>query len=283
METSHRAFVALGLLAAAVLSVVTVARFLTRPPDDALRPAAPPVPSVRAGGPPAPSAEMESGITFERTPLEPLPSPRNRAPAVQVPAARAPMTRTPSARVPAPRDAPRAERPAAAPGPSSPGGNQSEQFAAPTGPAAPGANTPPADALRDLAAAAPQVAPAPVLALPPAPAPAATPHPAPVLTPPVPVTLDPPRHPDAWRVVVESPGLTAEVRPEGLTARVRLRLRLRDDGAVEHVEIAVSSGRPELDAAAAAAARTWRFLPARRDGVAIASAVLIWVAFVIGP
>jgi protein TonB len=104
-----------------------------------------------------------------------------------------------------------------------------------------------------------------------------------VLTPPIPVALDPPRHPDAWRIVVESPGLTAEVRPEGLAARVRLRLHVRDDGAVERVEVAVSSGRPELDAAAATAARAWRFLPARRDGIPIASTVLIWVAFVMPP
>lgn len=83
--------------------------------------------------------------------------------------------------------------------------------------------------------------------------------------------------------MVESPGLTASARAEGVTARVRLRLRLRDDGSVERVQIAVSSGRPDLDSAAAEAALSWRFLPARRDGVPIASSVLIWVAFVVGP
>jgi protein TonB len=84
-------------------------------------------------------------------------------------------------------------------------------------------------------------------------------------------------------VIVEAPGLTASARPEAPAARVRLRLLVREDGSVAEVTVAVSSGRADLDAAAASAARSWRFLPARRDGVAIASAVLIWVAFVIGP
>ena len=82
---------------------------------------------------------------------------------------------------------------------------------------------------------------------------------------------------------METPGLAAEARPEQVSARVRLRLLVREDGAVGRVEIAVPSGRPELDAAAAAAAALWRFLPARRDGAPIASVVLIWVAFVSVP
>jgi protein TonB len=81
-------------------------------------------------------------------------------------------------------------------------------------------------------------------------------------------------------VVVEAPGLTADSRPEGVTARVRLRVLVRDDGAVGEVTVAVSSGRSDLDAAASAAAWGWRFQPARRDGVAAASVVLIWVTFV---
>lgn len=285
MEISRRTFAALGLLVTAVLCAATAARFLMRSPDDAGPIGAPAQgSSIRSGGPPGPSAEMESGLTGEEvtpdgraippqaraqaepprkvrsTPRPPRPSPRSRAPAVQIPAARAP----------APRDTQGVQGPAAGAGPSSPGGNQGAQA-----PAAIGVDAPPHDAAREPAAAQRSVEPAPV--------PAATPKPAPVLAPPVPVTLEPPRHPDAWRVVVESPGLAAEVRPEGLTARVRLRLRVGDDGAVERVDIAVSSGRPDLDAAAATAAKAWRFLPARRDGVAIASAVLIWVAFVIGP
>jgi protein TonB len=131
-------------------------------------------------------------------------------------------------------------------------------------------------------------APGPAVPSPPPPAapvvPAPSPQPsAPVLTPPVPVTLDPPRHPDAWQIFVKAPGLAAGVRPQGINARVRLRLHVREDGAVADVSVAVPSGRPDLDAAAADAARTWRFQPARRDGAAIASVVLIWVSFVTGP
>jgi TonB family protein len=105
----------------------------------------------------------------------------------------------------------------------------------------------------------------------------------PVLTAPVPVSVEPPKHPGAFRVVVEVPGLSAGVRIEAASARVRLRLHLRSDGGVEDVSIAVPSGYPDLDGIAAQAARSWRFLPARRDGAAITSVVLIWVAFVMGP
>ena len=105
----------------------------------------------------------------------------------------------------------------------------------------------------------------------------------PILTAPVPILLEPPRHPLAWRVVVETPGLVAEARPEHVTARVRLRLLVRVDGTVGAVEVATTSGRADLDAAAAAAARTWRFAPARRDGEPMESRVLIWVAFVLEP
>lgn len=104
-----------------------------------------------------------------------------------------------------------------------------------------------------------------------------------MLSPPVPISLPPPAHPDAWRVIVEAPGLAAEARAERLAARVRLRLLVREDGTVGRVEVAVPSGRPEMDAAAAAAAAGWRFLPARRDGAPITSIVLVWVAFVVAP
>ncbi len=84
-------------------------------------------------------------------------------------------------------------------------------------------------------------------------------------------------------MVVDAPGLVGISRLEAVEARVRLRLLVHADGAVGGVDVAVSSGRPELDGAAVAAARSWRFLPARRDGNAIDSTVLIWVSFVAGP
>lgn len=84
-------------------------------------------------------------------------------------------------------------------------------------------------------------------------------------------------------MIVDAPGLSSTARLEAVEARVRLRLLIRADGSVAGVEVAVPSGRPELDAAALDAARHWRFLPARRDGEPIDSVALIWVAFVVGP
>ncbi len=132
------------------------------------------------------------------------------------------------------------------------------------------------------AIAAPPVPGSPHTAPSPAAPSAASPAPS-VLTAPVPISLDPPRHPMAWRVIVEPPGLVAEARREHITARVRLRLLVRADGTVGAVEVAASSGRADLDAAAAASARAWRFAPARRDGEPVESRVLIWVAFVLEP
>jgi len=136
----------------------------------------------------------------------------------------------------------------------------------------------------EMAPAAPSAAPPSAPANPPhAPSPSMSPPAPPILTAPVPISLEPPRHPLAWRVVVETPGLVAEARPEHVTARVRLRLLVRVDGTVGAVEVATTSGRSDLDAAAAAAARTWRFAPGRRDGEPMESRVLIWVAFVLEP
>jgi protein TonB len=237
---------------------------------------------------PGPSAEEESGWV----PVAPAVPPATRAEVRPSPPRRSPPGEHPR-RVPA-RTPQRLRAPqiaAAAPPPRGAAGQAHESAGPPSGPqtANPGPETAPA-------AAPPGPAPDPAeaggagaeSAAAPAPAPTRTPAPAPrppapVLTPPVPVVLDPPKHPDAWRIVVETPGLAAGARPAADAARVRLRVLVRDDGTVGDVTIAVSSGRPDLDAAAAAAARGWRFQPARRDGAAIASAVLVWVAFVMAP
>ncbi|MDR7532433.1 MAG: TonB family protein [Armatimonadota bacterium] len=106
---------------------------------------------------------------------------------------------------------------------------------------------------------------------------------APTLTPPVPVDLAPPHYPGPSRMVVEAPGVVASARVEPADARVRLRLVVLADGTVGSVAVALSSGRADLDAAALRAARAWRFLPARRDGVPVDSVVLIWVLFTAAP
>ncbi len=226
---------------------------------------------------PAPTAEMESGVFDERGPA---PSPVPRPVTSPRPSARPDR---PRAQKPEPRPA---ETPRPSTGSAQPQGGQAAGGVPVSGPAPPLQPQEGTSAEREPARATAPAAPPPsIAATEQGPAPAAAPSPTgrPMLAPPVPVSLPPPRHPDATRVIVEAPGLVAAARPEAPTARVRLRLLVTEEGGVGRVEVVASSGRPELDAAAADAARSWRFLPARRDGVAIASHALIWVAFVVEP
>ncbi len=242
---------------------------------------------------PAPPAELESGYTWDQgrgTPPNPPTSTLDRQPARRVERIPMPRASVPSSGFQAVAPA-RASAPAAAeaevvtPRQSS----SRSRSAGASSPALPADS--PALALPGLqspsteqAAASPSAPPASSDAPPAAPSDAPGARSAPtVISPPVPLALDPPPHPGVWHVVVETPGLVAEAQPAQASARVRLRLLVREDGSVGRVDVAVSSGRLELDAAAAAAARYWRFLPARRDGSAIASTVLIWVSFVVGP
>ncbi|MDQ7840191.1 MAG: TonB family protein [bacterium] len=266
------ALIALALLAAVAGAVLLGGRGGTADVAPAARPGGS-VPDATASAIPAPSAAQESGLPEEEAVVAPRPQ-EERPAATQSPPRRAAAKGRPRA--------PQAQTPQAqtlqAAAPAAGSGGPSTAAAPQPGPGA-GAHG------ADAAAPLPAAAPAPLPAHPPAPSPLPPPPvtAAPIVTPPVPVALHPPRHPDAWRVIVEPPGLAAEARPEQASARVRLRLLVREDGAVGRVEVAVSSGRPELDAAAAAAAYLWQFLPARRDGAPIASVVLIWVAFVSAP
>lgn len=102
-----------------------------------------------------------------------------------------------------------------------------------------------------------------------------------VLTPPVLVSGSADYPGDAYAVAVDRSRLTPELRlilPEG---RVVLRVLVRPDGTVDQVEVAASSGHPELDRAAAEAAQSWQFRPATRDGEPIAAWAVIPVRFVI--
>jgi protein TonB len=60
---------------------------------------------------------------------------------------------------------------------------------------------------------------------------------------------------------------------------VLLRVRVGADGLPEAVLIERGSGDRELDRAAQAAVRGWRFAPTLRDGVAVASEGLLPVEF----
>ncbi len=83
--------------------------------------------------------------------------------------------------------------------------------------------------------------------------------------------------PDPGMVEAQSdPGNRPPPYPEAAWARrehgtVVLRIHVRADGLVGGIETLRSSGFEDLDAAAIAAARRWRFIPQLRDGAAVAS------------
>ncbi len=249
-----------------------------------------PAPAAIGGGPRAPSDLDESGITTATSTPAPAIRPRTDGPSVaksraplrsqpRRPAAAGPLepldqsqagpveSRTSvDAPLPGPASAPPARTQGSDPGIASPSA------------ALTGGNGPQVGQQSPSQAPAPESPPPAAATAPPVPPPAPA-----VLTPPVPLHLTPPRHPLPYRMIVDAPGLSSTARLEAVEARVRLRLLIRADGSVAGVEVAVPSGRPELDAAALDAARHWRFLPARRDGEPIDSVALIWVAFVVGP
>jgi len=69
---------------------------------------------------------------------------------------------------------------------------------------------------------------------------------------------------------------TASARAEGVEGRLKLRLTIGADGAVIKVDV-VESVAPELDAAAVAAAKQWRFKPALACGKPIAGGTYVLV------
>lgn len=271
--------------------VVVIGSMIGRWSPDEVRPGyREPVPAAIGGRKPVPSALDESGITTENT---------TPAPTKQALPDRRPVVKS---RAPARshRLRPAADSPVELPSHTRTGSlgsrgsvethlTESGSWSrAHTQPPDPGAASPSAAVAGGSDAQPGQQVPSQVPALDSAPpAPAAAPQISPpvtaVLTPPVPVDITPPTHPLPYRMVVDAPGLSSTARLESVEARVRLRLVVRTDGSVAGVEVAIPSGRRELDAAALDAARHWRFLPARRDGRPIDSVALIWVAFVVGP
>jgi protein TonB len=68
----------------------------------------------------------------------------------------------------------------------------------------------------------------------------------------------------------------------GEEGRVLLRIRVSPQGSPLAVELDQSSGYPRLDRAARDAVEKWRFLAARQGGEAVASWVLVPIAFKLG-
>jgi protein TonB len=181
------------------------------------------------------------------------------------------------------------ERPVAMPRASAPPPRPTAQAAAQPPPTARSASTaepdlrvaavvpnPPSEAPRTLAAEALPASPGAgeVAAVP---APGASPAaPRPALAPPA---------PDAGAERVETarpdhlhnppPEYPALARRYGLTGRVLVRAYVEPGGTAREVVLAASSGHEVLDEAALRSVRTWRFVPARRGQVQLAT----WVEF----
>ena len=68
-------------------------------------------------------------------------------------------------------------------------------------------------------------------------------------------------------------------RRMGEEGEVILRVSVTPNGTAETVEIRSSSGSSRLDEAALRTVRTWKFIPARRDDVAVQSWVLVPLIF----
>jgi protein TonB len=76
------------------------------------------------------------------------------------------------------------------------------------------------------------------------------------------------------------PTYPAAARRRQQQGTVTVRVLVGADGSVERAEVAESSGFDALDDAALETVRSrWRFVPARRDGLAVESWVLVPIRF----
>jgi|GEM_PF-6278814 len=87
-------------------------------------------------------------------------------------------------------------------------------------------------------------------------------------TPPVPMNNRPPTYP-------------ARALADRLEGTVTLRLSISSEGAIDRLEIDLSSGYSVLDASAISAVRSWRFVPAKQNGRPVAMIVYLPIRFVL--
>jgi protein TonB len=105
---------------------------------------------------------------------------------------------------------------------------------------------------------------------------------APLLTPPVLLSEGSLRYPDeAYRIVVDHSAVAPGIEIDAAEGRVGLKILVRADGSVGGVEVAQSSGRSFLDAAAVREVSRWKFAPATRDGQPIDAWALVPLLFVL--
>lgn len=103
----------------------------------------------------------------------------------------------------------------------------------------------------------------------------------PLLTPPVLLSVGSPQYPaEGYRMVVDHSAFAPGIGIDAAEGRVGLKILVRADGSIGGVEVAQSSGRSFLDAAAVREVSRWTFAPATRDGEPIdawASVPLLFV------
>ncbi len=121
-------------------------------------------------------------------------------------------------------------------------------------------------------------APTPNVAPTPAPTPRPTPIPTPVPTP-VPTPRPAPVFVEATPTQTPQPIVPDALRSDALDKTAVVEIRVGATGAPELVTVTTSAGNSDLDALALDAARKWRFKPATRDGVPIASVVRLHIEF----
>jgi protein TonB len=260
----------LALVAAIVLatgsSVVRTSALLA----DLVEPEPPPAPPavVRAPRPPRPTAPPPSeapAATVRPEPeppmaraAEPWPAPASPTPPASAPMP-APAVATPSpARTPVPPVAtPSAPATPAVPGAS---GISSGPAGAAAPAAEPGAPAPPPRALSSAPGAAPRSAAA---------------GPAVAALPPDGIT----RRPVPLHRYKYAPTYPSSARHDEIEGTTLLEVQVARDGRVTEIVVKASAGHPDLDRAAAAAVRRWRFEPARRGAEPVAMTVEIPVEF----
>ncbi|PKM10136.1 MAG: energy transducer TonB [Gammaproteobacteria bacterium HGW-Gammaproteobacteria-3] len=72
-------------------------------------------------------------------------------------------------------------------------------------------------------------------------------------------------------------------RSRGWQGKVLLRVRVTAGGLSEAVSVQRSSGHDVLDESAVAAVEKWKFIPAKRGGIAVASSVIVPIIFTLNP
>jgi len=126
-----------------------------------------------------------------------------------------------------------------------------------------------------IALAAPSPSPEPLRSPPAAPT-AATSE---ATTPSPPVETETPVGVDAAYRSNPAPRYPLASRRLGEQGTVILRVEVSEDGNVERLDVGTSSGSERLDRAALATVANWRFEPARRGRMAVASAVEVPIIF----